>query len=210
METNHLHAAVRRVAARHTLPKFYLSDNAPQFKLLRTHFESNAVEPLEWKMIATNSPWEGGVYERLLRIFKTSLERTLRDQPYCGPVQFRTVVAEIAGMMNSRPLISPDSEPGGTTITPNDLIKVTYTPINLQRKDLPISNTDAANKLTSINNEIREKLTQFWSVWKSAYLESLRQRSAVTKFQSSPQKVRHNPKIGEVVIINDEKCKRAA
>lgn len=88
METYHIHEALKRIAARQTSPRLYLSDNAPQFVLLHKHLQINAISDLTWKFIPEHSPWFGGAYERLNAILKTSLHRCLCETPHCGPSNF--------------------------------------------------------------------------------------------------------------------------
>jgi len=51
LETHQIYAASRQIAARTNAPKFYLSNNAAQFLLIRDHILATNHEPVEWKFI---------------------------------------------------------------------------------------------------------------------------------------------------------------
>jgi len=137
---------------------------------------------------------------------KTSLYRSLREVPFCGPVQFRTIVAEIEAAVNSRPLTPVTAAPGVAVLTLNHILKVKYPATNFEN-EAPIGGTKAAQTLSRISKHVNEQINQFWTTWKTYYLQFLRERSATMKFQhkASVQK----PQIGDVVIVKDKLRKRA-
>lgn len=206
LETNHVHAALKRIEARRSPAKFYLSDNAPQYLLLKQHIEKNNVEEITWKFIPEYTPWTGGVYERLNRMLKTSFYRCFRESPFCGPVQFRTMIAEIEAAINSRPLTSVPATPNDEILTPNHFLKVRC-PTNEVLTIAPVSNTKAAKALVEISRRSNEIINQFWRHWKTSYLQHLQQRPATQKFQN--KYAARLPRIGDVVIIRDDLRKRA-
>jgi len=70
MTADELLHAFRRVAARHTLPSFIVSDNAKQFQLLSAILSATLSNDFVWKFIPDFSQWQGGVYEWQIKIVK--------------------------------------------------------------------------------------------------------------------------------------------
>lgn len=93
-------------------------------------------------------------------------------------------------------------------LTPNHFIQVEYAPLE-QKDELVASNMSAAQTLLQFDKQLNENLTQFWALWKTTYLQFLKERSATQHFQSSNKTVQRDPKVGDVVIINDDLRKRA-
>ncbi|KAK5976214.1 Pao retrotransposon peptidase, partial [Trichostrongylus colubriformis] len=117
MSTNHLLLALRRFFARRGIPKSVTSDNGPNF-LLGEQILREAVLPvvnddslanavaargIVWRTITPYAPWQGALYERLIKSIKHSLykviQRTIPSQE-----TMETLLTEIEGSVNSRPL----------------------------------------------------------------------------------------------------------
>ncbi|XP_043234482.1 uncharacterized protein LOC122387896 [Amphibalanus amphitrite] len=96
--------ALRRFAARRTLPSVIYSDNARTFsgadQLMQRYFGHLAPR---WKFIVPNSPWWGGWWERLVRSVKVRLRKSLGTR-CLTQVEFETVLTEVESCVNSRPL----------------------------------------------------------------------------------------------------------
>ena len=58
---------------------------------------------VEWKYIPERGPHMGGFYERMVRSLKTPLRKVL-NKALLNAEEFSTVLAEIEGQINSRPL----------------------------------------------------------------------------------------------------------
>ena len=57
----------------------------------------------EWNYILEHSPWWGGFWERLVQLVKKSLRKILRKNKLTFE-EMSTVVTEIEGILNTRPL----------------------------------------------------------------------------------------------------------
>ncbi len=125
--------AFRRFCARRGLPGTIISDNAKTFKSaskeirklvrspkLHEHLTSQGVK---WKFIIELAPWQGGMWERLIRSTKRCLVkfigRSLLTQSELG-----IILVEIESVINSRPLtyVYDDSEGLSYPLTPSQLI----------------------------------------------------------------------------------------
>lgn len=88
-----------------------ITDNAKNFKAAFNRIKAVSEEEsvsnfasskrIVWKFIVEKAPWMGGFYERLVRDIKLSLKKTVRK----SLLKYETVVVEIEGILNSRPLI---------------------------------------------------------------------------------------------------------
>jgi hypothetical protein len=114
--------AMRRIFARRGIPAVIISDNAPQMKLTNRAFivvwnkdddDKNgqffAQKGITWRFVPQHSPWYGGAYESLVGVVKRTLKPTLgrRILPYGD---FMTVIIEIEGVLNGRPLTYQHSD----------------------------------------------------------------------------------------------------
>ena len=96
-----------------------MSDNGSTFKseeprkLLADH-------RIEWKFNVALAPWWGGFFERLVRSTKHCLKKTLASARVSYE-ELLSIVVEIEGILNSRPLMYMDDELR-SPLTPSQLI----------------------------------------------------------------------------------------
>ncbi len=124
--------AFRRFVARRGKPIRIISDNSKTFKLAKkllldaqhadiTEFaDANGTD---WQFIPEFAPWMGGFYERLIGITKSSLKKALGRALLTFP-QITTVIIEMEGIVNSRPLCFVPSTGEGKIISPNDFLSL--------------------------------------------------------------------------------------
>ncbi|XP_063635689.1 uncharacterized protein LOC134806062 [Cydia splendana] len=127
--------ALRRMAARRGWPYCLYSDNATNLRGADIELKRaiqdidtealkkvGAAHDINWTFIPPLSPHWGGAWERLIGATKRSLrvilkERAPRDETLA------TLIAEVEGIMNSRPLTHVAVEPGSQeAITPNHFL----------------------------------------------------------------------------------------
>ena len=97
--------ALKRFISRRGIPNLMISDNGTCFKNEEVRLSKKLTGMnISWKFIVPASPWWGGFWERLVQSVKRSLRKTLFRSTlnYEEPV---TVVTEIEGIINCRPLI---------------------------------------------------------------------------------------------------------
>ena len=76
---------------------------------------------IKWSFILEKSPWWGGFYEGLITIVKSSLKKVV-GKALLNYNEMVTVVTEIEGCLNSRPLTCLNEENVYDFLTPNHLI----------------------------------------------------------------------------------------
>ncbi|CAL1270294.1 unnamed protein product [Larinioides sclopetarius] len=215
MTTDTFLLAFRRFISRRGLCSVVISDNARTFKRaeleikliwnvlnhpdVKNFYSSNGIK---WQYIVERAAWWGGFYERMVRTVKTALRKTLGKS--CLTVeQLLTVLIEIEGMINSRPItyVGSDSEEP-TALTPAHFLlgkRITSLPSVRLHLDSNISSRKCLIK--SFN--YRERLMRsFWTRWKNEYLLNLRSAHSSLVKNSSPFKV------NDVVLIKDDHLPR--
>ena len=219
---------LRRFIALYGAPKKIHSDNATHFKLTEKSFDLiwNNVQGdedvqsyvseqgIQWHFITPHAPWKGGFYERLVALVKRSLKRTLGNSRLKYD-EFITVVAEIAAMLNTRPLVYlTDDFNSETALTPQCFLKMSLNPKNgtpdapqtLNRDDIDyVPNPTSEETLVEIWSQSQIYLHHFWKTWSDDYLLSLRERHRDPKLAIKPNKkvVQEPIKINDVVLIHD-------
>ena len=120
VSANTLTLTLRRFMARRGNPRLFISDNFKSFKSLEV---KNFLRKLriKWSFILEKSPWWGGFYEQLIAIVKSSLKKVV-GKVLLNYNEMVTVVTEIEGCLNSRPLTYLNEENVFDLLTPNHLI----------------------------------------------------------------------------------------
>ena len=88
--------------ARRGNPRLFISDNFKSFKSLEVKKFLRKLR-IKWSFILEKSPWWGGFYERLIAIVKSSLKKVV-GKALLNYNEMVTIVTEIEGCLNSRPL----------------------------------------------------------------------------------------------------------
>ena len=111
----------RRFVSRRGIPYTIATDNAKTFKtfsktliklLKSSDMKSYLAERrITWRFNLSKAPWWGGFYERLIALVKTCLKKAIGTAKLSSD-ELHTIIVEIEGVLNSRPL---------TYIYPRDL-----------------------------------------------------------------------------------------
>jgi hypothetical protein len=112
----------RQFAATRGNPLRILSDNGRQFVLAAKVLADSEFAGIQWHFIAALSPWQGGVYERLVslvkRAFKACIGRRILTE-----LEFRTFTKETEACLNCRPLTFVSTEGYGfLPLRPTDFL----------------------------------------------------------------------------------------
>ncbi|XP_055944606.1 uncharacterized protein LOC129975568 [Argiope bruennichi] len=207
--------AFRRFISRRGLCSVVVSDNARTFKRaeleikliwnvlnhadVKNFYSANGIK---WKYIVERAAWWGGFYERMVRTVKTALRKTLGKS--CLTVeQLLTVLTEIEGMINSRPItyVGSDTEEPIALTPAHFLLGKRVTSLPSVRLHLD-SNLSSRKCLIKAFNYREKLMRSFWSRWKNEYLLNLRSAHSSFVKNISPFKV------NDVVLIKDDHLPR--
>ena len=113
------------------MPSLIVSDNAKTFvaaaKFLRKLMNDEEVQRylvdggVVWRFNLSRAPWWGGFFERMIGCVKRVLTKVLGNARL-SLVELQTVVTEVEGPVNNRPLTYDYSEMGEDMITPSHLV----------------------------------------------------------------------------------------
>ena len=168
---------LRRFTARRGLPEIIVSDTAKTFgsaaRILKKVFSYPSFKRflanrrISWKFNMDRAPWWGGDFERMIQNAKRSLRMTLRNAKLDYD-ELHTILVEVEGTLNSRPL----------TFVSSDDVEEPLTPYHLFYGRRILSLTDfSRNREASLNQAVssgdlprRRKYMQlllehFWKRW---------------------------------------------
>ncbi|XP_071577026.1 uncharacterized protein [Temnothorax nylanderi] len=193
---------LRRFIARRGKPSIIYSDNGTNFVGAR-----NLLQKIDWKEIERystsqkivwrlNSPtaaWWGGWWERLVRIVKDLLKRTLK-KACLSYEEMNTILCDIEAVINSRPLTHLAEDPTQLQpLTPMMFLR------EISQSDVPdldkidINLSKRMRYCQSLRDELRKR-------FRSEYLGQLARR--ITKGSNAPIKV------GDIVLVAQDNRKR--
>ena len=129
LEYHTLLAFKRRFIARRGKPNEIISDNAPQFKVAKNAIDlawENLLKgpdvisyvnerQIKWSFIMELSPWLGGFYERIIRITKMAVKKSIWKLCLTS-IQLQTIMTKIEAVVNSRHLVYVNNEVEHRTI----------------------------------------------------------------------------------------------
>lgn len=209
LETDSFLMALRRFTARRGKPQELLSDQGTNFRggerelkeaftALAPDLQSQlAKQQIEFHFNPPNSPHFGGCWEREIRSLKNALMVTLGNQSVTFEV-LQTVLAEIEGILNSKPLGYTSSDASDSNpITPNCLL--------MGRLDasLPLT-VYPQSELVSRRRWRHSQILadQFWRHYIKFYLPGLQSRQ---KWQNDTP----DTQVGSTVLIVDPQLPRS-
>ena len=118
----------RRFVARRGTPARMISDNAKMFKSVAVSItntlESAEVKKffsdihVEWRFNLEKAPWQGGVFERMIKSAKRCLRKAIGKNCLTFD-ELLTLVTEVEGVLNSRPLTYVYSDDITEPLTPS-------------------------------------------------------------------------------------------
>ena len=193
--------SLKRFISRRGAPKLFISDNATCFKNEELKLsEEMLLLKIKWKYIVEAAPWWGGFYERLVGSVKRSLRKILFRSTITYE-ELLTVIAEIEGILNSRPLCYHYSDEVEEDITPSHLFsgRRLLTPyINDTNQETTLNQV----KLSKRIRYIKELINCLWKRWQNEYLTSLREFQTIGTNQK-------RIKEGDIVVIHNHQAKRS-
>ena len=202
--------ALRRFSARRGTPSLIVSDNAKTFKAAAKAIEKLQNHPeikndldkmhIEWRFNLERAPWWGGFFEIMVGSVKRCLRKVLSNSRVTSD-ELLTILVEIEGTINSRPLTYEYNESDTETLTPSHLI------FGRRIKSLPdIPVEDEEENEDSCSKRFRRlsiRLAHFWRRWRNEYLSGRREYHRNKSTES--ERVIH---IGDVVTVFEDNVKR--
>ena len=185
MSTDHFVLAMVRFCNEYGIPSHLYSDNARSFisgvNVMEKVFTSDefqekfGVYDIKHVRIPVYSPWVGATWERLIRVVKNCLKKTISRQKL-DYFQLKTVLSDIQLAINSRPLTYRCADEDGLEIlTPNKFLRPHVETNLIVRNPREILTETASRKDLVKSLSIREKMvTHFKDLWYESYLLSLR------------------------------------
>ena len=176
----------RRFAARRGLPELIISHNAKTFKaadkILSKLFSYPRVKKflaskrIDWRFNVDRAPWWGGFFERLIQNTKRCLRKTLRNAKL-NYDELHTVLVEVEGTLNSRPLTYVSSDDPEEPLTPSHLMygrRILSLPEVTGNRQASLDHTVSSEDLPRRRKYLGLLLEHFWRRWSREYVTELR------------------------------------
>ncbi|XP_039511744.1 uncharacterized protein LOC120467053 [Pimephales promelas] len=214
MSTSSFINALRRFFAVRGPAKQIRSDCGTNFigasrdlEMVKTNPGFNSVEEYlhtqgcTWVFNPPHASHMGGAWERMIGIARRILDCMLLEQrrSHLTHEVLTTLMAEVAAIMNARPLIPVSSDPESLLIlTPATLLtlKTGSTP-----PPPPSGSYQEAHLIREEWKRVQGLADTFWNRWKHEYLKTLQLRH---KWQGK----RQNLQEGDIVLLKDNQAKR--
>ena len=174
---------LRRYIARRGTPTSITSDNARTFKGANRDLERllkdkkvqdfAANKAIKWKFILEKATCWGGYYERMVKLVQRSLRKVLGNAKLTYE-DLLTVVTEVEGALNSRPITYVYTDATEEPLNPSYLIigrRVATLPDSCQLTDEHDCSTIFQRRARHLN----QLLEHFWRRWSKEYLVNLRE-----------------------------------
>jgi transposase InsO family protein len=209
MDADSFIMALRRFISLRGHPKVIFSDNGTNIvageRELREGIDNlNSVRVttemidrgIDWRFSPPSAPSFGGIWERLISSSKKAMKAILENRSVTDEV-LRTVFAEVASLLNSRPLTNVPTDPAEPEpLTPFHFILGSANPH--QAPDSESAFDGLSRRKWKQSQFITD---QFWRRWMREYLPSLIERK---KWDKSVRPLR----IGDHVLIMNENTRR--
>ncbi|GFX07595.1 integrase catalytic domain-containing protein [Trichonephila clavipes] len=201
-------AALKRFFSRRGKSKRIFSDNATNFvgtqlelKRLR-EIMSNCVsnlskflceERVEWSFIPPRAPNHGGLWEAGVKAVKYHLRRVMGNLRFTYE-EFLTILNQIEGVLNSRPLYPLSCDPGDfDALTPGHFL--VGRPITATAE--PSLTTEVSDNRLKVWQKQTKIVQHIWKRWSNNYLSTLQNRN---KWHFE----KNNVKIHDMVILKED------
>lgn len=195
-------AVLRRFQARRGICKAIYSDNGSNFvgaarelneisKIMMSLAiqQDSAERGTRWHFIPPASPHFGGIWEAAVKSMKYHLKRVLGDTILTYE-ELLTLLTQIEGMMNSRPLCQSNNDLDA--LTPGHFL-IGHSLSLMPDPDL----THVKQNTLSRWEHLQQMGQHFWRRWQTEYLLSLQQRH---KWKTKT----NNLKMNDIVLIMDD------
>ena len=153
------------------------------------------------------------MYERMVRTTKRCLRKCIGRNllPLIGLI---TLMTEVEGIVNSRPLTYISEEINVASLTPSQLLPI-YPCTALPQCDIFVYDPEFALSVSSAEfllqklHQSQQFLDRYWQQWRDEYLASLRERGDACLRQSRIP-TNATPAVSSVVLVKEENYSRIA
>ena len=155
-----------------------------------------ATKNISWKFNVPTASWWGGFFKICVKLVKRPLRKVLGNAKLTYE-QLKTILVEIEGVLNSRPLTYVYDEIDDLPLTPTCLVA--------ERRLLDqviISENSAAADARFLGKRERQLnllLTHFRTRWRNEYLTGIREYQRLSSTRKN-----HTVKVGDIVHIQDK------
>ncbi|TKR73921.1 hypothetical protein L596_021166 [Steinernema carpocapsae] len=219
--------ALKRFIGRRGVPESITSDNATTFRLgerslnqmvLKTAEDGETIQFLAdnmitWHFITPLSPWKGAFYERLIQSIKQSMNKAIGRRILFWE-QLETLLIEIEGVLNSRPLTYQGSDvEDSITVRPIDFLQrgiLLDLNLDMELEDdeyLPSMEKHSLRNRHQAVTAVRSTwaiVEAFWKVWQTRYLVNLKDIFVMKQGKTTNR----SPQAGELVFLIEEDLPR--
>ncbi|XP_068723639.1 uncharacterized protein [Montipora capricornis] len=208
---------LRRFTARRSLAEISVSDNAKTFKsaakALQKVFSYPSVNrvlenrSISWKFNMDRAPWWGGFFERMIQNVKRSLRKTLRNAKLDYD-ELHTILVEVEGTLNSRPVTFVSSDDVEEPLTPFHLIYgrgILSLPDVTRNREASLSQAVSSDDMPRRRKYLQLLLEHFWKSWSREYVTELRN---LHRQKSRPEKS-ISISVGDVVTLFEDNLPRS-
>ena len=205
-----------RHVSRRGSPRLLLSDNGTNL----VHFSKDLLsisdqsftkdllvkERVEWQFIPVRAAFMGGMWERMIGLFKTVLKRSI-GHSLLSLDEFITVCAYAEASCNDRPLYYSSRQDTGTIpLTPNQLIfgrnfrqsSISSTNVDLSDPSYEFGQPGHLNKTCK---RLKSTLLHFRKIWAKEYLVALKEQDQLRNKGSPATKYMIVPALDDVVVF---------
>ena len=156
---------------------------------------------IKWTFNLPRAPWWGGVFERMIRMTKRCLKKIV-GRARLTLDELITLITEVEGVINSRPLSYVSCDDIEEPLTPAHLLcgrRLLNLPDSLcytdPEEEYGLSREHLARRLVHLN----KLLSDFWTRWQTEYLMELRDSHRYVGKTSDKSSV----SVGDVVLVYD-------
>ncbi|GFV11232.1 integrase catalytic domain-containing protein [Trichonephila clavipes] len=200
LSTDSFLLALRRFISRRGRPKVIYSDNGSNFRgafhelsslAWKTIMQETNIERIVWKFNPPTASRWGGWWERLVRVIKELLRRTL-GKSVLSYEELLTILCDCESIINYRPLtyVSENSE---------DLIPLTPSMFLKETSSCDVNDIDSVDS-SHLWKRIRYRAKLFSNLrshFRREYLSQLIQRH-------KQNKDKREPRVGEIVLVGND------
>ena len=204
----------RRFTCRRGTPTRIVSDNSKTFKAASKELARIQADPIIkdyfaqlrvcWSFNVAKAPWWGGFYERLVGSVKRCLKKVVGNARLTFD-ELLTVIVEVEGTLNSRPLTYVAADDAEEPLTPAHLLTGYRLlglpdPHSVLEQDADFVVSGDRSSITRMEYT-RRLLRHFWKRWRSEYLISLRDTHKYTNITGNGKRY---AAMGDIVLVHDE------